>query len=68
MNIYKKLLIIACIILFTSGGIVMAEENIKKVYFAGGCFWCMEPPFENLDGVKEVISGFAGGIEEKTYI
>ena len=29
--------------------------------FAGGCFWCMEPPFEKLDGVKSVISGYAGG-------
>ncbi|MCD7032650.1 peptide-methionine (R)-S-oxide reductase MsrB [Metabacillus sp. GX 13764] len=29
--------------------------------FAGGCFWCMEPPFEKLDGVEEVISGYTGG-------
>src|SRR5690606_5201734 len=29
--------------------------------FAGGCFWCMEPPFEKLDGVFSVVSGFAGG-------
>ena len=29
--------------------------------FAGGCFWCMESPFEKLKGVKEVISGYAGG-------
>ena len=29
--------------------------------FAGGCFWCMEPPFEKLDGVAAVISGFDGG-------
>ena len=29
--------------------------------FAGGCFWCMEPPFEKLDGVFSVTSGFAGG-------
>ncbi len=29
--------------------------------FAGGCFWCMEPPYEKLDGVFSVISGFAGG-------
>ena len=32
--------------------------------FAGGCFWCMEPPFESLDGVLEVVSGYTGG-EEK---
>ena len=36
--------------------------------FAGGCFWCMEPPFEKLDGVKSVVSGYTGGPEERpTY-
>src|SRR4029453_3876905 len=29
--------------------------------FAGGCFWCMEPPFEKLAGVTEVVSGYSGG-------
>lgn len=29
--------------------------------FAGGCFWCMEPPFDALAGVTETISGFTGG-------
>jgi peptide-methionine (S)-S-oxide reductase len=29
--------------------------------FAGGCFWCMEPPFDVLDGVSETISGYTGG-------
>lgn len=36
--------------------------------FAGGCFWCMDAPFESLDGVKKVISGYAGGHEKNpTY-
>jgi peptide-methionine (S)-S-oxide reductase len=36
--------------------------------FAGGCFWCMEPPFEKLDGVKTVVSGYTGGTKENpTY-
>jgi len=36
--------------------------------FAGGCFWCMEPPFEKLDGVEEVLSGYTGGGDDKpTY-
>jgi peptide-methionine (S)-S-oxide reductase len=36
--------------------------------FAGGCFWCMEPPFEKLDGVNAVISGYMGGKEvDPTY-
>ena len=29
--------------------------------FAGGCFWCMEPPFEKLEGVVSVVSGYTGG-------
>ncbi len=36
-------------------------NNLAKATFAGGCFWCMEPPFEKLDGVVEVISGYTGG-------
>ena len=32
-----------------------------KATFAGGCFWCMEPPFDKLDGVSSTISGYAGG-------
>ena len=32
-----------------------------KAVFAGGCFWCMEPPFEKLEGVSQVLSGYSGG-------
>jgi peptide methionine sulfoxide reductase msrA/msrB len=41
----------------------MTEQKVtlKKALFAGGCFWCMEKPFEELDGVQAVISGYAGG-------
>lgn len=36
--------------------------------FAGGCFWCMEPPYDNIDGVASTTSGFAGGeIEDPSY-
>ncbi len=36
--------------------------------FAGGCFWCMEGPFEKLDGVTEVVSGYSGGdVENPSY-
>ena len=44
------------------------SQNTEKAYFAGGCFWCMEPPFEALDGVLEATSGYMGGeIENPTY-
>ena len=35
--------------------------RLEKATFAGGCFWCMVLPFEKLDGVKQVISGYTGG-------
>ena len=36
--------------------------------FAGGCFWCMEPPFDKLKGVQATISGYIGGhVENPTY-
>ena len=58
------LLLFSCISLGTSD----MSQNTEKAYFAGGCFWCMEPPFEVLDGVIEATSGYMGGeIENPTY-
>lgn len=34
---------------------------MKKATFAGGCFWCMQPIFQKMDGVKSVVSGYTGG-------
>ncbi|HKK65223.1 MAG TPA: peptide-methionine (S)-S-oxide reductase, partial [Clostridia bacterium] len=43
-------------------------EPYDTAVFAGGCFWCLEQPFEQLVGVAEVISGFTGGSkEDPTY-
>ena len=39
-------------------------SGLKQAVFAGGCFWCMEPPFEKLPGVSKVISGYTGGKKE----
>lgn len=36
-------------------------EGKAVAYFAGGCFWCMERPFEVLDGVESVLSGYTDG-------
>ena len=45
-----------------------AEPNTQKAIFAGGCFWCMEPPFDALDGVISTTSGYIGGtVAEPTY-
>lgn len=37
---------------------------IQKATFAGGCFWCMVKPFDQWDGVHQVISGYTGGMIE----
>ncbi len=37
------------------------ENNLMTATFAGGCFWCMEAPFEQIPGVSKVLSGYTGG-------
>jgi peptide-methionine (S)-S-oxide reductase len=45
-----------------------APAGLAKATFAGGCFWCMEHPFDQIDGVVSVESGYTGGsIEHPTY-
>jgi len=77
--IISKYLYLSCfIILVTICNACMQTDNNKnpdthtgefeKATFAGGCFWCMEPPFEKLKGVKAVIPGYTGGHKENpTY-
>ncbi|WP_299010682.1 peptide-methionine (S)-S-oxide reductase MsrA [uncultured Tenacibaculum sp.] len=40
---------------------VQTSSETKVAYFASGCFWCVEAIFESVNGVEEVISGYAGG-------
>jgi peptide-methionine (S)-S-oxide reductase len=43
-------------------------QEYETAYFASGCFWCVEAIFESVKGVKEAVSGYAGGTEENpTY-
>jgi len=42
--------------------------KVEKATFAGGCFWCMESPFEKIDGVIDVVAGYTGGqMENPSY-
>lgn len=42
---------------------------MATAYFAGGCFWCITPTFQEMDGVHKVISGYSGGKEkDPTYL
>jgi peptide-methionine (S)-S-oxide reductase len=61
-------------ILLISGGLAYGGEStpgsapMAKATFAGGCFWCMEPPYDELDGVISTISGYTGGTKKNpTY-
>lgn len=46
----------------------MEEKSLNKATFAGGCFWCMQLPFEEVDGVVSTVAGYAGGTKENaTY-
>jgi peptide-methionine (S)-S-oxide reductase len=40
----------------------------ERATFAGGCFWCIEAAFEEVEGVEDAVSGYAGGhVEDPTY-
>ncbi len=55
----------------TKETVAFSQEDLsayETAYFASGCFWCVEAIFESVKGVKEVVSGYAGGTEENpTY-
>jgi peptide-methionine (S)-S-oxide reductase len=57
-------LTLAVLVLFLSA----SPAQRATATFAGGCFWCMEPPFEKLKGVISVTSGYTGGrVDKPTY-
>lgn len=59
----KSFLIILLISLsvFSQKKSIKATPNLETITLGGGCYWCIEAIFENLDGVKKVVSGFSGG-------
>lgn len=57
-----------CFIILVTGALAMHASNKQMATFAGGCFWCMEPPFEGHKGVLEVVAGYTGGkVPHPTY-
>lgn len=63
----EPMFLAAVIVISASGSNVLAAES-RTAVFGGGCFWCMEPPFDKVDGVTATISGFANGnIPNPTY-
>lgn len=63
---YRRLIILMLVLLPIPTPVTAARR--AKATFAGGCFWCMEHPFEAVEGVEEVMSGYSGGQEkDPTY-
>jgi peptide-methionine (S)-S-oxide reductase len=72
-TLLKPLVRVAAILLML-GGLAHGAESILgstplvKATFAGGCFWCMEPPYDELEGVVSTVSGYTGGTKKNpTY-
>ncbi len=52
----------------SSSSAAVAEGEIATAVFAGGCFWCMEQPFDEISGVVSTTSGYTGGtVENPSY-
>ncbi|MGH7936377.1 MAG: peptide-methionine (S)-S-oxide reductase MsrA [Chthoniobacterales bacterium] len=45
-------------------GAITAQAETRAAIFAGGCFWCMQPPFDHAKGVTQTIVGYTGGKKE----
>ncbi|CAI06587.1 peptide-methionine (S)-S-oxide reductase MsrA [Aromatoleum aromaticum] len=56
-----SLLGLALIVAAAGAGHAVPATSPATAIFAGGCFWCMEPPFDRLDGVASTTSGYIGG-------
>ncbi|MEN2400385.1 peptide-methionine (S)-S-oxide reductase MsrA [Flavobacterium sp. MC2016-06] len=46
---------------FSQNNTTKKASNLETITLGGGCYWCVEAVYENLDGVKSVVSGFSGG-------
>jgi peptide-methionine (S)-S-oxide reductase len=64
--VFMALVLIAPLAVHAQNGDQAA--SVAKATFAGGCFWCMEPPYDELEGVLSTISGYSGGtVPNPTY-
>lgn len=62
----KATLILVLLLLLTP--LSFAKTSTQTAVFAGGCFWCMQPPFDKTNGVLKTTVGYAGGfVQNPTY-
>ncbi|MCO6149189.1 peptide-methionine (S)-S-oxide reductase MsrA [Flavobacterium sp. NRK1] len=60
----KKMIMMAFVVTVTAFAQkkeMRSDSNLETITLGGGCFWCVEAIYENLDGVTSVVSGFSGG-------
>jgi len=62
-KIKTSFIVIIFLLLFTvfTNVSVFSQQNMEKATFAGGCFWCIEATFEEVEGVVDAVSGYTGG-------
>lgn len=60
----QKLLSIFALAVAVSCVALSAQAETKTAVFAGGCFWCMQPPFDHAKGVVKTVVGYTGGKKE----
>ena len=58
---WLPLLLLGCVAFNSNASSDADKTQYQTATFAGGCFWCMEPPFDKLDGVISTTSGYTGG-------
>src|SRR6266581_1936548 len=62
---HTQTMLYALLLVLLAGPAWTAEPaKTATATFAGGCFWCMQPPFESLPGVKATTVGYTGGTKE----
>ncbi|OGT19236.1 MAG: peptide-methionine (S)-S-oxide reductase [Gammaproteobacteria bacterium RBG_16_57_12] len=64
INLRHPIFALSILLLFAANAQAGQESTMnttEQATFAGGCFWCMEPPYEKLEGVISVVSGYTGG-------
>ena len=61
MNKIFSVLVLAVVL---CGAALTAQSETKTAIFAGGCFWCMQPPYDRAQGVTKTVVGYTGGSKE----
>ena len=64
----NTILILLCAFSLSGFAQTKKASNLETITVGGGCYWCVEAVYENLNGVKSVVSGFSGGkVANPTY-